>query len=84
MCIIFEVLEVVLGKQNLSSDLLDEQVEGITFDLIQMFNSLLKVPEGSFRSDLHLMSFLGLLGVKMKQQDRVLCNHHLKSIIIIA
>lgn len=64
------------------SDLLNEQVKGIAIDFIQLFNCLLKVLKGSLGRDLHVMPFLGLLGVKMDQNDRILFDVHVKSIII--
>lgn len=64
------------------SDLLNEQVKEIVVDFIQIFNNLLKVLECSLRGNLHAMPFLGLLGVKMDQNDRILFDLHVKSIII--
>lgn len=82
MRVVLEMLEVVLTEQHVPSDLLNEQVKGIVIDLIMILYCLLKVFECSLRRDLHLLSFLGLLGLKMDQQDRILLDHHVKSIII--
>lgn len=80
--VVLEMFEVVLAEEDMPSDLLNEQVKGIAVDFIQIFNSLLKVLECSLRRDRHVMPFLGLLGVKMDQNDRILLNVHVKSIII--